>query len=318
MSVPGDVPLADRPSPAETARLEREGWTTARPPKWSEVGYRIATFPLKVWKNRDLVVHSAKRELEGRFTGTLLGWFWPLVYPVFMFAVYYFIFTKLLAMKFPSLPESQKAAMGVYMFVGVMVWSAFAESLVRGCNSIVENGNLIKKLAFPSETIPLTIVIVNVVTMLFGIVVFLATCFFTPLWIAPGPMLLWIPVLILVHVLFTYGFTLLVATLQVFLRDTMQVVSIWVTVWMFMTPVFWAPEIVQNDWFTENMDLFRLNPAYHLMYVWREVLMSGQPAVVFSYDFTASLVTLVVWSLAVFALGYGLFVLCQRRFADEV
>jgi len=318
MSVPAELPEPERLSPADVAALEAEGWVTARPPKWSEVGSRIIGFPLRVWKHRDLVVHSSKRELEGRFTGTLLGWLWPLVYPVFMFTVYYFIFTKLLAMKFPSLPESQKAAMGVYMFVGVMVWAAFAESLVRGCNCIVENGNLIKKLAFPSETLPLTVVLVNVITMMFGVVVFLATCFLTPLWIAPGPMLLWIPVLLLVQVMFTYGFTLLVATLQVFLRDTMQVVTIGVTIWMFMTPVFWAPEIVQNDWFANNMDLFRLNPAYHLVYVWREVLMSGQPAVVFTYDFAKSLGTLVVWALGTFTLGYGLFVLCQRRFADEV
>lgn len=312
-AVPQAAPTAD-----EVAALEREGWVTARPPRMVEVLSRVVGFPGLVSRNRDLVWQTVRRELESRFKGTLLGWAWPLVFPMFMFVIYYFIFTKLLAMKFPSLPEEQKAAMGVFMFVGVLVWTSFAESLARGCNVIVENGNLIKKLAFPSEVLPLNVVLVNLITMLFGVAVFVLACFATPLWLSPGWMLAWIPVLLLLHALFAFGFTLLVATLQVFLRDTQQVVNIGVTVWMFLTPVFWAPEIIQNDFFTENMGVIRLNPTYHLVYVWREVLMSGEPSLIFTYDFGASLTTLAVWSVAMFAVGYSFFILCQRRFADEV
>ena len=304
-------------NPAQVAELEREGWITARPPKAVEVVSRIVTFPRTLYIHRDLILHSVKRELEARFTGTLLGWVWPLVYPVFMFAVYYFIFSKLLKMKMPDLPPGQEAAMGVYMFVGVVVWTAFAESLARGTNVIVENGNLIKKLAFPSEALPLNIVLVNMVTMCFGVAVFIACCLVTPLWQAPGWMLLWLPVLLALQVLFCFGFTLILSTLQVFLRDTMQVVSIGVTVWMFLTPVFWAPEVI-GDFFDQYVFWLRLNPTYHLVYVWRVVLMSGEPALVFQYDFATSMITLTAWALAVFAVGYGFFVLSQRRFADEV
>ena len=224
-----------------------------------------------VVRHRDLITSSVKRELAVRFQGTLLGFLWPLVHPLFIFAVYYFIFTKLLSFKMPNLQPGQESAMGVYMFIGVVVWASFGESLGRGCNIIVENGNLIKKLAFPSETLPLNIVLVNVVTMIFGVAMFLLATFATPVWKAPGIELLWIPVLLTLQTLFTYGLVLILSTMQVFLRDTAQVVAIGVTVWMFLTPLFWVPEAIPQ--IAQYQGFIEANPMNHIVYAWREVLM---------------------------------------------
>lgn len=325
---PQPDPLAEAPE-AQGSRIsasgshEVGGWVTAAPPSAMDVVQHVVAFPRLIWRHWDLVITSVQRELQARFTGTLLGWAWPLVHPLFMFAVYYFIFTRLLAVKFGELPPELKSAMGVYMFTGIIPWSAFGESLGRGCNVIVENGNLIKKLAFPTEVLPLNIVLVNLVTMMFALVIFIVGTF-TPVWIQPDwPMLLWIPLLILLQGVFTYGVTLFLATLQVFLRDTAQFTSILVTVWMFVTPLFWAPELIQD--FDFSKDTLAINPMYHIIYAWRLVLMNGEPAQVLNPEGASQLALVAesagvfaLWALGAFLVGYTFFILSRRHFADEV
>ena len=151
------VPAVPGDSEGPVAPVAPVDWVTARPLRAVEILLRILRFPRLFVEHRDLISTSVKRELEARFKGTVLGWAWPLVQPLFLFTVYYFIFTELLQFKIPNLPEDKKAAMGVFMFVGITAWATIAETLTRGTNSIVENGNLIKKLAFPSEVLPLNL-----------------------------------------------------------------------------------------------------------------------------------------------------------------
>ncbi len=319
------------PASGLSARAEPEipeaGWTTARPPRPLEVLRRMARFPRLVREHRDLVATSVRRDLQSRFQGTLLGWFWPLVHPLFLFGVYYFIFTELLQIKMPGLPAEQKAAMGVYMFCGIAVWAPFAESLLRGTNVIVENGNLIKKLAFPSELLPLNVTLVGIVTELFGVAMFVLAALLTPVWPAPGAALLWIPLLVLLQAVFTYGLVLALSTLQVFLRDTLQLVGILSTVWMFLTPIFWAPEVLERS-VLKYLPWIAWNPMVHLLQAWRGALMGDLaiPAggalvggeVVSVAAIPGHLAIFALWALFSFVLGYGFFLLAQRRFADEV
>ena len=129
---PTAAPLGAAAAPRAPAASRREpAWVTSEPQGPREYLRRLAGFPLTAWRHRDLIGSSVRRELEARFSGTLLGWAWPLLYPVFMFTVYYFVFTKLLAMRFPELPEQYEAAMGVYMFVGILSWTGFAEGMLR-------------------------------------------------------------------------------------------------------------------------------------------------------------------------------------------
>jgi ABC-type polysaccharide/polyol phosphate export permease len=301
------------------------GWVTASPPKGVEIAQAIVRFPVLVARHKDLILTGVQRELRAQFTGTLLGWGWPLVQPLFMFAVYFVIFTQLLGMKFPELPEELKAAMGVYMFVGIAVWAGFGDSLTRGTTAIVANGNLIKKLSFPAESLPLNVVLVSMVTMLFALgafelVVAGSHAVGYPLWPWPDPLdLLWIPVLLLLQALFTYGLALFLSTLYVFLRDTAQIMTVAITVWMFATPIFWVgDQRVMPDLAGWIVPYIPWNPMYHIVYAWRAVLMGGEPALLYEAPISDSVATFSVWAVASFVVGYAFFTLSQRRFADEV
>lgn len=309
------------------------GWITARPARGREVLERLVRLPGLVREYRDLVSTTLKRDLTARFQGTLLGWAWPFVQPLVLFAVYYFIFTELLNFKMPGLPPEQRAAMGVYMFCGMIAWGAVGESLARGTTVIVDNGNLIKKLAFPSELLPLNVVLAALVMALFGAVMFLVAALLTPVWTTPGPELLWIPAIVVVQLVFTYGIVLLLSTLQVFLRDTAQLVAMGTTVWMFLTPIFWVPEVVGGK-MERWLPFIRANPAYHMVAAWRGALMgnvsfsvesevAGQKVLTAFHPVTVAeipehLAVFALWALGVYAVGYAFFVLSQRRFADEV
>ncbi len=317
----------------DTGSVQVGGWVTASPPRVIEVVQHVFRFPWLLWRHRDLITTSVGRELRSRFSGTVLGWAWPLLTPLLFFGIYYFIFTKLLAFKFEELPPEQEAAMGVYMFVGVLVWSSFGDSISRCSSSIVENGNLIKKVAFPSEILPLDVVLVNIVTMLFGMVMFIVGTLVTPLfgltiWETPSVLALgWAFVLLPLQVLFTYGLGIVLATTQVYLRDTVHVVVLAVTVWMFATPVFWAPQIVGDGELGGFLWILDANPLYHLVYAWRCVLMSRLPVSVtvggeerpfYATPIEDSVAVFAIWAVAVFVVGYTFFLLARRRFADEV
>ncbi len=304
-------------------------WITPRPARGLEVLQRLVGLPRLIAGHRDLVLTTLKRDLTARFQGTLLGWAWPVLQPLLLFAIYYFIFTQLLGQRMPELPEEQQAGMGVYMFCAMIAWGAFAESLGRGTSVIVDNGNLIKKLAFPSELLPLNVVLASLVMMLFGVVIFIAVCF-TPVWPAPGLSLLWIPVIVLLQGLFTYGLVLLLSTLHVFLRDTAQLVGMTTTVWMFLTPVFWVPELLTlgpgGASVEQHLGLIQANPAYHLVAAWRGALMGDVNLIVNGVQLSPVSVAAIpghlavfgLWAVGAYVLGYAFFVHSQRRFADEV
>ena len=311
MTAPPEPPLADEPrAPA--------AWVEAGRPGLGAALGRLRAFPALLWGHRDLIVTSVRRDLAARLAGTLLGRLWPLLQPLLLFGVYYFIFTKLLGFKLPDLPAEHAPAMGVYMFLGVCVWTALADSLTRCTQVVVDNGNLIKKVAFPAELLPLNLVLAHLFTMGVALFAFVVATLVTSVWRPPGALLALFPLLLVLQAMFTAGLGFLCATCHVFLRDTAHFVAVLATMWMFATPVFWVPSPRVLPGIERWLPLVELNPMHHLLYVWRAVLMSGEPALCFEAPIARSLGIFAACALALFAIGYLAFSLCVRRFADEV
>ena len=168
--------------------------------------------------------------------------------------------------------------------------------------------------------------LVSHVTMLFGVVAYVAATYVSglflehPIWEPPGARLLWLVPILGLQVLFAYGLGLLLATLQVFLRDTLQLAGLLMTVWMFLTPVFWVASAEAMPSVAPYIDSLRPNPLYHLVYAWRWVLMGAEPESAFDAGdaFGTSLATFAAWTAGVLVVGYLFFLRSQRRFADEV
>jgi ABC-type polysaccharide/polyol phosphate export permease len=209
-----------------------------------------------------------------------------------------------------------------YLVTGILPWTALAESLTRGTGVVREHANLIKKIAFPSELLPVYQGIVYHVYFLVGFAVFVVveTAVNGGLPVA----ILWFPAVLLVQLMLITGFTMILSAANVFVRDVMQAVPIALVFWMFTTPVFYDLSAIATsgklaggsddvDWVLLAGTAMHYNPVAILLGIYRAMFSYGRVGFPLVGMFKLFLVSaLVLW------LGYAYFLRCKGRFADEV
>lgn len=291
----------------------------------------LVGLPAELWRHRYLVQNFFRRELLGRFRGSLLGLLWVLVHPIFLFVIYYLVFGYLFGPKFD--PETgPDPHYALYLFSGVLVFTSLNEGLTRSCTAVVDNGNLVKKVAFPSQLLPVHLILIGLMVYLVGASVCVAagTAYGV---LQPGWSLLLLPVVLVVQFLFTYGFGLLLANLHVFSRDTSHLWGILSTAWMFLSPVFWYPAMFADKFGSADGvpsvlgTLLALNPAYPLLQAHRIALgavdfnvADGSPhglGVAFGH-IGQHLGLALGWAVVFLLVGYGTFMSRRHKYADLV
>jgi ABC-type polysaccharide/polyol phosphate export permease len=257
-----------------------------------------------------MVQNFLRRDLMARVNGSALGVGWILLQPLFMFAIYWLVFGFIL--KRAQEPSAQFA---LYMFTGVIVFHALNEATSTACAIVVDNGNLVKKVAFPAEVLLVHVSLVSVVLYVVSAVVALVAVLITGIG-QPGWMLLTLPLVLLVQFVMTLGLGLLLANLHVFLRDTAQLWRLFAQTWMFLSPVFWATGDLKDKVPDEALAwLPVLNPAWPLIQVHRMVL--GGSEADFG-PFWPQLGYAAAWALGFLLVGYGLFMSRKHKYSDLI
>ena len=288
----------------------------------------IVGYPAVIWRNRYMIQNFLRRDLVGRAHGSLLGIWWMLINPLVMFAVYYLVFGIFLGnYKVDQGPDPRFA---IYLFSGVIVFNALVEATTQCCQIVVDNGNLVKKVAFPSEALVIHIGVVSMVLYLVGAAVCVPVGMLLHVEhdgvrtavLNPGWELLALPLVLLVQFTMTIGIGLLLANLYVFVRDVSQLWRIATTIWMFLTPVFWTPDVIANKdfppWF---MDLIAHgNPAAPLLQAHRLAMgFTNPPGVAPMFgDFWGQLGIAAAWAVGFLLLGYSTFTASKHKYADLV
>lgn len=269
--------------------------------------------------NRRLLGDLVNRDLRARYVGSSMGFFWSVVFPIINLVVYMFVFSFVLEARWDE--HQPKEVTALLMLAGIVVWQAFAESISRSTNTLVENQNLIQKVVFPSEILPPYLVISALINMLIGMAITLLGVVFYA-YVQPvayaegtepnrilslGPSLLALPALMVLQAIFTLGIGYFLATLNLFLRDVYHVIGVILTVCMFMTPIFYPAEKVVEAGMTW---VLQINPMYWLIDSYRKVLLWGDwPSLPI-----VGLFGLV--ALLVFAGGASFFYAQKPRFPD--
>ncbi|MHC5212294.1 MAG: ABC transporter permease [Planctomycetota bacterium] len=285
--------------------------------------------PLVFLRYRELLSAFTRRELKARIEGSVLGRVWPILQPTMLFAIYYFIFVKVLRIPMGSAmaPGGETEwAMGwrstFYLITGILPWTAMAESLNRGTGVVLEHANLIKKIAFPSELLPAYQVIVYHVYFLVGFAVFLVLTGFVNGGLPVA--LLWFPAVLLVQLMLVTGLAMILSAANVFVRDVMQAVPIALVFWMFTTPVFYdlsaiaasgklSGDAEEFDWVLLAGTAMHYNPMAILLGIYRAMFSYGRIGFPMVGLFKLFLVSaFILW------IGYAYFLRCKGRFADEV
>ena len=294
-------------------------WVVAGAPRSRELLTRLVAWPAVVLSHRDLVVTSVRRELAARFRGTLLGALWQLAQPLLLFAVYGFVFTELLGVRLGADPDALPGTMAVYMFSGVLVWSALSDALTRAAGSVLEQRNLVQKVRFPAQLLPLHASLAALAPFVAGLVAFSLLAPLAGLWEAPGWRLVVLgPLLLGAQLLLTTGLGLGLAALQVLFRDTLPLLTIALTVGMFATPIFWVPDPAIVPGIERWLPLVEWNPLAQLVGAWRALLLSLEPGQLGVAEVGTALLHSWAWGLAAFGLGSWLFFRVERHLADEV
>lgn len=265
---------------------------------------RAFVYPFSsIRRNRSLITSMVRRDIHGRYRGSVAGLFWTVFQPLLMMLTYFFIFALVLRVRWPGAGSGPSSFL-LYFMAGMLPWLAFSEALGRASSVVLDHRTLVKRVVFPLEILPVNLALAGLVSEFFGLLVFLGA---VGLFRGSLPATVaWLPLILIPQILMTLGLCWFLAALGVFLRDTGQFMAFLLTLWFFATPICY-PESALPDQFR---GVFALNPVYLLVRAYRAVFLESQAP-----DF-AALGWLTAVAFVVFLSGFAWFYKAKKAFAD--
>jgi ABC-type polysaccharide/polyol phosphate export permease len=250
---------------------------------------------------RLLIQSLVGRELKARYRGSVLGFFWSFVNPLLLLVTYTLVFTVIL----PGRHSAELEPYFLFFFCGILPWTWFSSSLLESSSVLIAGGNLIKKVLFPAEVLPVVTVVSNLVHFLLGLPILLA---FLVAWGKLRPSALFLPVPLAVQFALTLGLCLFLSALTVHFRDLMNILGHVLHLWFFATPVLYSLAEVPD----RMRAVLRLNPMAHVITAYQQILFAG--------DFRPGrgLLGATVVAVLAFALGAFVFERLRDTLAEEV
>jgi len=227
---------------------------------------RLMKTPISsVFGYRHLLEEFIGREIKGRFIGSVAGIFWTLIHPIVNIVVYYFIFSMVMRIQV-KIEETGTDSFFVFFLSGFFPWLMFAESLSKSVGVLIENANLITKVVFPVELLPVGVVlsgaIINGVGMYFFLLYLIVIGYAHLTW-------LYLPLLILTQLFFISGICYLLAALCVFIRDMREILGIILMVWFYATPIIYPASMIPEF----LRPVIAINPMSMFVELYRNILL---------------------------------------------
>ncbi|AHG42569.1 sugar ABC transporter permease [Pseudomonas syringae CC1557] len=258
-----------------------------------------------LWTNRSLISQMTKREVIGRYRGSVMGLAWSFFNPVLMLAVYTFVFSEIFSARWVGV-DTGKGGFAILLFVGMIVHGLFAECANRAPSLVMSNSNYVKKVVFPLEILP----VITLGSALFHSCISLIVLVIAQLLISHT--LFWtallFPLILVPLILGTLGISWFLASLGVYLRDVGHVITVLTTVLLFLSPVLYPvaalPE-VYRPW-------LQMNPLTYIIEESRSVLLFG------NLPHWGSLGIAIAIGAVIAAMGFWFFQKTRKGFADVI
>ena len=277
----------------------------------------------ELWGYRELIRNLVLRDLQVRYKGSALGYLWTQLAPLLMMLVFWFVFSFFF--------QSASVMYPVFLIVGLLPWNFCSEAVNGGTRSVLDNANLIKKVFFPREVLPLVSVFSSLVNYILSLpMIFLLMAVVQLLYPPLGGRLnfswtfAYIPVLIVIETLFLAGVALFTSALAVFFRDFVHLIGILLQFWFFLTPVVYSLDTITTTIGGVSLTtIIRwLNPMASLIDFYRDILYGnvvgpnqiptpGLPAL-------NSVLRVLITALITLAVGYWFFQRRSGRFGEEI
>ena len=254
-------------------------------------------------RNRSLIFQMTKREVVGRYRGSVLGIAWSFFNPLIMLAVYTVVFSTVFQARW-NVGSDSKAEFALVLFIGMIVHGVLAESMNNSPSLMLRNVSYVKKVVFPLEILPWIVMGTTLFHSLISLLVwslFFIAVNFTFQWTA-----IFLPFVFLPLILFSMGVSWMLASLGVYIRDIGQMTGVLTTVLLFLSPIFYPASRLPEPYQT----IIYLNPLTFVIEQARDVLMWGNIP-----NWSGLLIATAVSSIVAWA-GFAWFQRTRQGFAD--
>lgn len=251
----------------------------------------------ELYRYREMIFRLVKRDLKGRYKGSLLGFLWTFINPLLQLIVYTMVFSTIL--------RSGVEDYYIYLFVALVPWIFFSTSVSSGASVIWTQQDMVKKIFFPRIVLPISFVTAQFVNMILSFIVVIIVLEATKYGYSIES-LLYLPIIMLIEYILALGFAMIVSAVTVYLRDLEYLLTIITMAWQFLTPVFYGMNQVPD----KILPILLMNPMTPIIIAYRDILYYKQ------IPKMETLIHACTFSIGIFLIGYVVFTRLQRRFAE--
>ncbi|WP_102267685.1 ABC transporter permease [Massilicoli timonensis] len=256
----------------------------------------------ELYAYRELLKSNIKKEIRGKYKGSFLGVLWSFINPLLSVLVY--------AIVFPYLMRSTVDNYLVYLITGVIPWTFFTTVMSQGMASIKVNAGIIKKVYFPREILPLSVVSAGIINFFISCVIILVFCAIFAVGFSWHLLLL--PIAALLQFLICLGLTLAFSAINIYIKDMEYIINFVINMLFYGTPILYELSGFSTQVPAFLLWLVKINPFTHLMQIYRDIFMYHQLTDIWSWAYVALI------ALVCLVLGLFIFKKLEKGFAEEV
>ena len=247
---------------------------------------------------REFLKSNVKKDIRGKYKGSFLGVLWSFINPLLSVLVYAIVFPYIMRVKVDNYL--------IYLITGIIPWTFFTSSINMGMISILTNANMIKKVYFPRIILPISSVTSCLVNFFISCIIILLFCIGSGLGISIY--LLWLPLIGIIQYIMLLGFTFILSSVEMYMRDIEYIVNFILSMFFYVTPILYTPDIFPDSlaW------VLKLNPMAYLVNAYRSIFYYQEMPNIIGLGLVS------IFSIVIFLIGYIIFEKLQKGFAEEV
>lgn len=253
----------------------------------------------EIWDYRDMIGGLVKRELRGRYKGSLAGFLWNYINPLCQILVYIFVFGIIFT--------SPLNNFYVYLIVGIMPWNMFSSAIIQASGCIFAQADMVKKIYFPREVLVISVTASQLVNFLISYLIAFVVIIVTGAGVNLK-LLLYLPIIITIQYIMTLGISLILAAVDVYFRDMEYITGVVTMIWIWLTPIMYALENVPSN----LAAILSLNPMTHVIRTYQNILYYKVAPT------GKSLFILAIFSVVLLVIGECVFIHLEKHFAEEL
>ncbi len=253
----------------------------------------------ELYDYRQMIFSLVRKELRGRYKGSILGFLWTFINPLLQLVIYTIVFSTIL--------RSDVEKYYLFLFVAFIPWMFFQTAITGGASCIIAQKGMVTKIYFPREVIPISYVTSGFVNMLYCHVIVFMVVIFSRITIKPSA-LLYLPIIMLIEYTMALGIAMLSSSITVYFRDCEHILGIVSMAWMYLTPIMYSVEIIPEKY----VPLFLLNPMTSVITGYRDILYYGRVPEL------RTLISAAIFGILILIIGGVVFSKLKKHFAEEL